>query len=201
MTAQHSQQATNWREGRRLRAWELFQEGWPQQRIAAALGVTKGAVSQWLSRAKADGPQAFRHRKPPGRRSKLTHPQWLQLLELLAQGPPAFGFRGDVWTQPRVAQIIRRHFGVQYHPSQVGRILKQYNWSPQKPNPSAPGTPQPGSSLGDQRHYCPWLAAHPDTGPALPRQGCRQLPATPDHPHLGAAAGYLGWQPHPPVPG
>jgi transcriptional regulator with XRE-family HTH domain len=58
MTVLHSQQATNWREGRRLRAWELFQEGWPQQRIAAALGVTKGAVSQWLSRAKAPKPYA-----------------------------------------------------------------------------------------------------------------------------------------------
>jgi predicted transcriptional regulator len=60
-----SQQATNWREGRRLRAWELFQEGWPQQRIAEALGVSKGAVSQWLSRARAQGPQALRHCKPP----------------------------------------------------------------------------------------------------------------------------------------
>ncbi|HZA23710.1 MAG TPA: winged helix-turn-helix domain-containing protein [Dehalococcoidia bacterium] len=28
---------------------------------------------------------------------------------------------------------MRRHFGVQYHPSQVRRILKQYNWSRQKP--------------------------------------------------------------------
>jgi transposase len=133
MTALRSQQATNWREGRRLRAWELCQAGWPQQGIAEALGVTKGAVSQWLSRAKAQGPQALRHRKPPGRRSKLTHQQRLQLLELLAQGPPALGFPGDVWTQPRVVQVIRRHFGVKYHPSQVGRILKQYNWSRQKP--------------------------------------------------------------------
>jgi hypothetical protein len=32
-----------------------------------------------------------------------------------------------------VAQVIRRYFGVKYHPSQVGRILKQYNWSRQKP--------------------------------------------------------------------
>jgi transposase len=128
-----SQQATNWREGRRLRAWELFQEGGPQQRIAEALGVTKGAVSQWLSRAMAAALQALRYRKPPGRQPKLTHQQRLQLLELLTQGPQAFGFRGDVWTQPRVAEIIRRHFGVQYHPSQVGRILKQYGWSRQKP--------------------------------------------------------------------
>ena len=133
MTAPRSQQATNWREGRRLRAWELSRKGWPQQHIAEALGVTKGAVSQWLSRAKADGPQALRHRKPPGRRSKLTHQQRLQLLELLVQRPQALGFRGDVWTQPRVAQVIRRHFGVQYHPSQVGRILKGYRWSRQQP--------------------------------------------------------------------
>jgi transposase len=101
MTGLSSQQATNWREGRRLRAWELSQEGWPQQRIAEALGVSKGAVSQWLSRTRTQGPQALRHCKPPGRQPKLAHQQRLQLLELLAQGPSAFGFRGDVWTQPR----------------------------------------------------------------------------------------------------
>jgi predicted transcriptional regulator len=38
---------TDWREGRRLRAWELQQQGWKQKDIAAALGVTPGAVSQW----------------------------------------------------------------------------------------------------------------------------------------------------------
>ena len=30
----------DWREGRRLRGWELKQEGWTPQRIADALGVT-----------------------------------------------------------------------------------------------------------------------------------------------------------------
>ncbi len=43
-----SKEATDWREGRRLRAWELKKEGWSQQRIADALGVSKGAVSQWM---------------------------------------------------------------------------------------------------------------------------------------------------------
>ena len=152
MTALSSQQATNCREGRRLRAWELFQEGWPQQRIAEALGVSKGAVSQWLSRAMAAGLQALRHRKPPGRQPKLAHQQRLQLLELLTQGPQALGFRGDVWTQPRVAQVIRRHFRVQYHPSQVGRILKQYNWSRQKPLKRA--------SQRDEDAIRPWKEEH-----------------------------------------
>jgi predicted transcriptional regulator len=45
----------DWREGRRRRAWELKEAGWKQQDIAAALGVTPGAVSQWLSRARQRG--------------------------------------------------------------------------------------------------------------------------------------------------
>ena len=40
-----SSRPTNWRDGRRFRAWELYQEGWMQRDIADALGVTQGAVS------------------------------------------------------------------------------------------------------------------------------------------------------------
>ena len=50
MDNQLSKQAADWREGRRLRAWELKEQGWNQQEIANALGVTKGAVSQWMRR-------------------------------------------------------------------------------------------------------------------------------------------------------
>jgi transposase len=51
-----SSQATNyWREGRRLRALELKERGWKQSEIAEALGVSEGAVSQWMKRAKVEG--------------------------------------------------------------------------------------------------------------------------------------------------
>jgi plasmid maintenance system antidote protein VapI len=43
-----SSQATDWREGRLLRALELKERGWKQTRIAEALGVSEGAVSQWI---------------------------------------------------------------------------------------------------------------------------------------------------------
>jgi hypothetical protein len=39
---------TTWREGRRFRAWELHQQGWKVGQIATTLGVTHGAISQWL---------------------------------------------------------------------------------------------------------------------------------------------------------
>jgi predicted transcriptional regulator len=50
-----SKEATDWREGRRLRAFELKQDGWSQQQIADVLGVSKGAVSQWMKRARQGG--------------------------------------------------------------------------------------------------------------------------------------------------
>jgi transposase len=128
-----SGQATNWREGRRLRAFELHQEGWKQKDIADALGVSKGAVSQWLKRAREGGIEALRHCKPPGAPSRLTPEQRAQLPQLLAQGAQSFGFQGDLWTLPRVAEVVRREFGVSYDPSQVGRILKQCGLSLQKP--------------------------------------------------------------------
>src|SRR5688500_16539393 len=87
-----SQKATDWREGRRLRAWELKQEGWNQRDIARALGVSKGAISQWMKRAKLEGVEALKHKPPPGAKARLSEEQRAKLPELLARGAPAHGF-------------------------------------------------------------------------------------------------------------
>jgi transposase len=123
----------DWREGRRLRAWELKQQGWSQQAIADALGVTAGAVSQWMRRAREGGVEALKRRVAPGPTPKLTDEQRAQLPQLLAQGAEAFGFRGDVWTAKRVTTVIRREFGVHYHFNHVGNLLRAAGWSVQKP--------------------------------------------------------------------
>jgi transposase len=128
-----SQQATDGREGRRLRAWELKQEGWKQQDIARALGVSKGAVSQWMKRAKQEGIEALKHRPPPGAKARLSEGERAKLPELLAQGAPAHGFRGEVWTCARVAEVIRKEFGVSYHPAHVSRLVRALGLSLQKP--------------------------------------------------------------------
>ncbi len=125
--------ARDWREARRLRAWELKQQGWQQRMIAAALGVTPGAVSQWLKRATEGGIAALRTRLRPGRTPKLTAEQRARIPDLLARGAEAYGFVGDVWTTPRVAAVIEREFGVRYHPAHVSRLLRAVGWSVQRP--------------------------------------------------------------------
>jgi transposase len=122
------------REWRRRRAWELKQQGWKQRDIAAALGVTEGAVSQWLKRAEqGGGREALRHVPPPGREARLTAEQRARIPELLARGPEASGFRGDVWTARRVAEVVWRECGVRYHRDHVGKLLRQAGRSPQLP--------------------------------------------------------------------
>ena len=123
----------DWREGRRLRAWALKQQDWSQQAIADALGVTPGAVSQWMRRAREGGAEALKRRVAPGPTPKLTDEQRERLPLLLAQGAEAFGFRGDVWTARRVTAVIRRELGVRYHPNHVGNLLRAAGWSVQKP--------------------------------------------------------------------
>lgn len=126
-------QPADWREGRRLRAWELHQQDWKQKDIATALGVTPGAVSQWMSRGRAGGRTALRNRKSPGAPVRLAAAQRTRLPSLLAKGAEAWGFRGDIWTRARVAAVIKREFGVAYHPDHVGRLLRDMGWSVQKP--------------------------------------------------------------------
>lgn len=124
----------DWLEGRRLRAWELRAQGWSQRRIASALGVTEGAVSQWMRRAReGGGAEALRRRPPRGGQPKLDRRRLADLPTYLARGPGAYGFVGDVWTTHRVAVVIQREFGVRYHPAHVCRLLRLVGWSPQKP--------------------------------------------------------------------
>jgi transposase len=118
---------------RRKRAWALYQAGWAQGKIAEALGVSPGAVSQWIKRARDGGMNALETPQTGGRPARLSEADLRRLVKLLSKGAEAFGFHGAVWNNPRVAQLIQREFGICYHPAHVSRILKKLGWTPQKP--------------------------------------------------------------------
>jgi len=123
----------DWREWRRLRAWELSQRGWGVRPIAGALDASPAAVSRWLATARSEGADALRAHPHPGTTPKLSNDQKRLIADFLWHGPEAYGFRGEVWTCPRVGQVLHEEFGVRYSRSQVARILKALGWTPQVP--------------------------------------------------------------------
>jgi len=124
----------DWREARRKRAWDLYQQSWLQKDIAVALGVSAGAVSHWLTRARTrGGVDALTRHPAPGRVARLTAAQRAQIPGLLERGAEAYGFRGDVWTASRVAEVIWQTFGVRYSRDHVSTLLRRLGWSRQQP--------------------------------------------------------------------
>jgi transposase len=124
---------TSWKTERRKRAWALYRAGWLQKDIAKVLGVTKGAVSQWIKRGKEGGEASLQEQPKIGAPLRLGKVDRQKNPGLLERGAESFGFRGELWTCSRVAKVIQREFGIKYHPSHVSRILKDLGWTPQKP--------------------------------------------------------------------
>jgi transposase len=124
-------------EWRRFRALELHERGWLEVDIAEALGVNKGTVSRWLAAAEAEGPEALLGHSTAGCPPKLTTTQLRTIPEFLSYGAEAYGFRGDVWTCARLAQVIRWEFGASYHKDHVSRLMKELGWTPQIPDTRA----------------------------------------------------------------
>jgi transposase len=74
----------------------------------------------------------------PGPATRLNRQQPRQLEGMLLQGAKAQGWPNELWTTRRIAELIRRTFGVSLHHDHVGRFLHRVlHWSPQKPSKRA----------------------------------------------------------------
>jgi transposase len=119
---------------RRKRAVTLVREGQSQITIARVLGVSQGAVCQWVKAAEQKGGLRNLNAKPQGHRQpKLTDTQKKQLVQALLKGPKAFGYENDLWTGHRVAQLIQDQFGQTYHHEYVPKLLHALGFSVQLP--------------------------------------------------------------------
>lgn len=120
-------------ERRRLRALRLLKEGEGPTEVARMVGAHRRTVQRWARRADEGGSRALEAKPHPGRTPKLDAAQRERLTTALLEGAKAQGFGTDLWTGPRVAQVVRRLFGVRYHPKYIPRLLRALGWTPQKP--------------------------------------------------------------------
>jgi len=121
-------------EERRMRAADLFEQDVRPAEIARRLGVWHQIVSDWRTAWRRCGRYGLRAAGRAGRLPKVTREQLAQVETALAKGAEANGYPNDVWTLRRVAEVIERTTGVQYHPARVWYILRhQLGWTWQRP--------------------------------------------------------------------
>ncbi len=120
-------------EARRRRAAEHFQVRKSLRTVSQLLGVSLSSVKRWKAAWQAGGTDALSAKPHPGGASKLTDAQRDELIEIVLAGPRASGYATDLWTCARIAAVIRKRFGVEYHTGHLSRILHELGFSPQKP--------------------------------------------------------------------
>lgn len=120
-------------ERRRLQAGRWLKQGIPQVEVAERCAVAKSTVSGWAKQLEAGGLAALKSSGPRGRPAGLDGRQRQELVRALKRGALAHGYATELWTLPRIAQVIESLHGRRYSEVQVWRILRSLGWSAQRP--------------------------------------------------------------------
>jgi transposase len=121
-------------EALRIRAVGQVEAGAHPEDVAAALGLHRKTVYDWLAKYREGGTDALRARPVPGRPPKLGGPQLSRLYALIAgQDPRQLQFEFALWTREMIREVIRREFKVALSVVSVGRLLRKLGLSPQRP--------------------------------------------------------------------
>jgi len=120
-------------EARRRLAVQRVEDGWTQREVAAFLGVHPVTVAKWMARFRDKGADGLAPKPTPGRPRLLTAEQEKTVLGWLTDPPSKHGFRTDLWTARRVAELIRTRFQVEFHPHYLREWLRKRDHTPQKP--------------------------------------------------------------------
>jgi transposase len=120
-------------ERRRLLAVQRVAEGYSAEEVADFLGVDPRSVRRWVAAFRQGGAGGLAARPVPGRPAKLSSTQEKVVRRWLADNPTEYGFATDLWTAPRLAQLIAEEWDIPFHPDALGHWLRQRGYTPQKP--------------------------------------------------------------------
>lgn len=122
---------------RRLRSAQMFADGATQAEVARRLRVSRPTALRWYRAWRSDGEDGLRGAGRAGRKPRMSDAQQEQVQQALIEGPLAWGYENELWTLPRVTEVIHEVTEIDYHPGHVWRLLHQLGWSRQKPTTRA----------------------------------------------------------------
>jgi transposase len=114
---------------------KAVREGQSQVEAAFTFEVARGTVNRWCRGYEEEGRQALKARKrgrPVG--SRLEPLQAARTVRwILGRCPDQLRLPFALWTREAVQQLLRREFGIEVSVWTVGRYLKDWGLTPQKP--------------------------------------------------------------------
>lgn len=122
-------------EDLRCKAVKAVLEGKKQVEIAKIFGVTRQAVGKWVKAYREGGTRILKA-KPKGRPKGGTLLPWqaAQIAKaVIDRHPEQLKLPFYLWTREAVSELIERKFGVLLSVWTVGRYLKRWGFTPQKP--------------------------------------------------------------------
>jgi len=120
-------------ETRRRLAVTRVNEGWKHSDVAAFLGVSLKALGKWMAAYRASGDDGLNSKPHPGAKPKLSARRERSVLSWLAKSPQAFGYKTDLWTTGRLAEVIEKRYGVHFNANYLAEWLTRRGYTPQKP--------------------------------------------------------------------
>ena len=120
-------------EMKRKDGYALLSKHMPVSDVAERIGVHRVTVQRWKSRMQKQGDDSWRKVRQPGKQPKLSRKQQKKLTDILVKGALARGYPTDLWTLKRVAEVIKKEFGVEYNVTHIWRVLRSLGFSSQVP--------------------------------------------------------------------
>jgi transposase len=120
-------------EHRRLLAVQRVLDGYATEEVAEFLGVDPRSVRRWVAAYRGRGALGLVSRPVSGRPPKRTVTQEKIVRRWLADSPREHGFETELWTAPRVGQLIREEFGIRLNSRYLSSWLRDRGFTPQKP--------------------------------------------------------------------
>ena len=106
-----------------------------QKEASSLFGITERAVNKIWARYRKGGRRSLQNKKRGVKRGKKINTEQVKEVKRLVRDrmPEQLKLSFCLWTRDAVTSLIRRKYGISLSKWQVGRYLKAWGYTPQKP--------------------------------------------------------------------
>lgn len=113
----------------------ILEQGMSQSEASRIFGVGRTSIYYWLEAHRKGGYAVLKaHKRGPKRQSRLAGHQAATIVRLISDRcPDQLKLPFALWTRDAVRELIKKRFGISVSVWTVGRYLKRWGFTPQKP--------------------------------------------------------------------